>query len=55
MNLEQRIFDIYKKAVSQCSNKEIYSALLKIVGEEAEKKTAGGRKEEKYIICLRNS
>lgn len=55
MNLEQRIFDIYKKAVSQCSNKEIYSALLKIVGEEAEKKDSRRKERRKYIICLRNS
>ncbi|SET53267.1 glycogen/starch/alpha-glucan phosphorylase [Lacrimispora sphenoides] len=50
MNLEQRIIEIYGKAVNQCSNKEIYSALLKIVQEEAEKKRQEEGKKKVYYI-----
>ncbi|SET46111.1 starch phosphorylase [Lacrimispora sphenoides] len=50
MNLEQRIIEIYGKAVNQCSNKEIYSALLKIVQEEAEKRRQEEGKKKVYYI-----
>ncbi len=50
MNLEQRIIEIYDKAVNQCSNKEIYSALLKIVQEEAEKRQQEEGKKKVYYI-----
>lgn len=50
MNLEQRIVEIYGKAVNQCSNKEIYSALLKIVQEEAEKRQMEEGKKKVYYI-----
>ncbi len=50
MNLEQRIIEIYDKAVNQCSNKEIYSALLKIVQEEAEKRQQEEGKKKIYYI-----
>ncbi len=50
MNLEQRIFEIYKKAVDQCSNKEIYTALLKLVQEESEKRHQEEGKKKVYYI-----
>lgn len=50
MNLEQRIVKIYGKAVNECSNKEIYSALLKIVQEEAEKRQMEEGKKKVYYI-----
>jgi len=50
MNLEQRINEIYDKAVNQCSNKEIYSVLLKIVQEEAEKRQQEEGKKKIYYI-----
>lgn len=50
MNLEQRIIEIYNKAVNQCSNKELYSALLKIVQEEAEKRQQEEGKKKVYYI-----
>ncbi|WP_186422189.1 glycogen/starch/alpha-glucan phosphorylase [Lacrimispora celerecrescens] len=50
MNLEQRIIEIYDKAVNQCTNKELYSALLKIVQEEAEKRQQEEGKKKVYYI-----
>ena len=50
MNLEQRIFEIYKKAVNQCSDQEIYSALLKIVQEEGEKRREEEGKKKVYYL-----
>jgi len=50
MNLEQRIIEINDKVVNQCSNKEIYSALLKIVQEEAEKRQQEDGKKKVYYI-----
>ncbi len=50
MNLEQRIFEIYKKAVNQCSNQEVYSALLKIVQEEGEKRREKEGKKKVYYL-----
>lgn len=50
MNLEQRIVEKTKKEVSQCSNEELYTALLKLVQEEAEKqKSSEGKKKVYYI------
>lgn len=50
MNLEQQIFEIYKKTVNQCSNQEIYSALLKIVEEEGKKRQEEEGKKKVYYL-----
>ena len=50
MNFEQQIFEIYKKTVDQCSDREIYSALLKILQEEGEKRQGEEGKKKVYYL-----
>ena len=50
MNLEQRIYDIYEKSVDQCSDRELYLALLKIVQEEGEKRQWEEGKKKIYYL-----
>ena len=50
MNMEQRIFEICGKGADQCSGREIYYALLKIVQEEnGKRQRAEGKKKVYYI------
>lgn len=50
MNLEERMFKLCGKAVSQCSNEELYSALLELVQEEAAKRQSHDSKKKVYYI-----
>ena len=50
MNMEQRIFEICGKAADQCSSREIYYALLKIVQEETGKRQRAEGKKKVYYI-----
>ena len=50
MKIEQRIFEICNKTVDQCSNREIYYALLKIVQEETEKRQRAEGKKKVYYL-----
>ncbi|MFT4007439.1 MAG: glycogen/starch/alpha-glucan family phosphorylase, partial [Lacrimispora sp.] len=50
MNIGQRIFEICNKTADQCSNREIYYALLKIVQEETEKRQRAEGKKKVYYL-----
>lgn len=48
--MEQRLADLLKKPVAQCTNEELYAALLKIAQEEAGKKESNQGKKKVYYI-----
>lgn len=50
MNLKERIFEICGKELSQCTNWELYTALLKLVQEEAVKRQSNEGKKKLYYI-----
>ncbi len=50
MNLKERIFEICGKKLNQCSNREIFAALLKLVQEEAAKRQSNEGKKKLYYI-----
>lgn len=50
MNLQNVLNDKYGKSIKDCSNEEIYYALLEIVKDEASKKVLGTGKKKIYYI-----
>lgn len=50
MNIEQKITDLCRKPVRQCSNQELYGALLSLVQEEAAKRQSNEGKKKVYYI-----
>ena len=50
MNLKEIVTKRYKKEISECTNEEIYFALLEMVKEMAEKKESGTGKKKLYYI-----
>ena len=51
--LEKLIYDLYKKNARQCTNEEIYNALLIYTKEPALRKRLSGRKEENLLYFRR--
>ena len=48
--LENLVMKKYSKSIKECSNEEIYIALLELVKAEAEKKTENNSKKKLYYI-----
>lgn len=48
--LEKFVEDRYRKSLKECSNEEIYVALLELVKQQAQGKESSAKKKKVYIF-----